>query len=295
MRVLTRPDLDGLTCAVLLKVVEAVDEVIFVEPHPFQTGQIEVRATDIVANLPYHPGCGKWFDHHASNALPPGTPFVGAFHVDPSAARTIFNHYQDPRLERYRELLEATDKVDSAQLSLEDVLNPEGYVLLSLTLDPRSNIDTEGGKYFYDLLAWLATDDLSTLLSRPAVAWRTQKLLAEQEAFRACLQKHSFQDGNVVITDFRALHPQPVGSRFLVYALFPTCDTSIKAYPAHKNPGHVGLSIGHSIFLKTQTVSAGALCAQFGGGGHVGAGSCVVKAEVADEILQHMRQALRRV
>lgn len=294
MRVLTRPDLDGLTCAVLLSVVEKVEEVVFVEPHPFQTGQIEVRPTDIVANLPYRPGCGKWFDHHASNALPPGTPFVGAFHVDPSAARTIFNHYRAPRLDRYQELLEATDKVDSAQLTLEDVLNPAGYVLLSLTLDPRSNLDSEGGRYFYELLDWLSTDDLPTLLQRPSVAKRTQKLLQEQNAFREALERHSFQDGNVVVTDFRGLSPQPVGSRFLVYALYPDCNTSLKAYPAHRNPGHVGLSIGHSIFLKTQTVSAGALCAEYGGGGHVGAGSCVVKAEAADDIMLAMRRVLRR-
>lgn len=294
MRVLTRPDLDGLTCAVLLSVVEKVEEVVFVEPHPFQTGQIEVRPTDIVANLPYRPGCGKWFDHHASNALPPGTPFVGAFHVDPSAARTIFNHYRAPRLDRYQELLEATDKVDSAQLTLEDVLNPAGYVLLSLTLDPRSNLDSEGGRYFYELLDWLSTDDLPTLLQRPSVAKRTQKLLQEQNAFREALERHSFQDGNVVVTDFRGLSPQPVGSRFLVYALYPDCNTSLKAYPAHRNPGHVGLSIGHSILLKTQTVSAGALCAEYGGGGHVGAGSCVVKAEAADDIMLAMRRVLRR-
>lgn len=328
MRLLIRPDLDGLTCAVLLSRVLTIDEVVFVEPHPLQTGQVEVRSTDIVANLPYHPNCGMWFDHHASNALPEGTPFQGAFHVDPSAARTIFNYYEGRNMEPYLELLEATDRVDSAQLSLEDVLHPEGYVLLSLTLDPRTNLDPGSDRYYHQLLEWLKTDSIEMLLAREEVRSRVERILGEQQAFETALRSRSHRVGPVVVTDFRGLDPQPVGSRFLVYALFPECSLSLKAYPAKRNPLDVGLSIGHSIFFNAggksvigsqnssgtslknngnhekngretgashspALVSAGALCAVYGGGGHVGAGSCVVSADKADAIMEEMLQVMQ--
>lgn len=288
MRLLTRPDLDGLTCAVLLSRVESIEEVIFVEPHPLQSGQLEVRPTDIVANLPYHPSCGMWFDHHASNALPEGTRFNGAFHVDPSAARTVYNYYQGRNMADLEELLIATDKVDSAQLTLEDVLRPQGYVLLAMTLDPRTNLDPEGDLYYRQLFEWMKTDTLQELLNRPAVRWRVEKILAEQAAFEQAIREHSSVEGNVLITDFRGLDPQPVGSRFLVYAVFPQCNTSLKLYPARQDARRVGMSVGHSIWDRTQPVSAGALCARYGGGGHVGAGSCVVAADQADRIKAEM-------
>lgn len=293
MRLLTRPDLDGLTCAVLLSRVETITEVVFVEPHPLQTGQVKVLPTDIVANLPYHPDCGMWFDHHASNALPADTRFKGAFHVDPSAARTIYNHYQGRNMGDLGELLEATDKIDAAQLTLEDVLKPEGYVLLSLTLDPRTNLENDGDVYYHQLLEWLKTDTLEQLLQRPPVLRRIEKILAEQQAFERAIREHSRPEGNVLVTDFRGISPQPVGSRFLVYALFPQCNTSLKLYPARQDAHKVGMSVGHSIWNRSQPVSAGALCARYGGGGHVGAGSCVVPADQVARIEQEMLAILQ--
>jgi hypothetical protein len=292
MRLLTRADLDGITCAVFLRIVEPIDEVVFVEPHSMQTGQIEVRPDDVIANLPYHPDCGMWFDHHLSNAPAAGTVFKGAFHVDPSAARTIFDYYKDPRLEPYRELLEATDKVDAAMLTLDDVRNPSGYVLLSLTIDPRSNLEN-ADRYHHQLLDWLRDLPIDEVLEQPEVVWRCRKILDEQQAFEQALIERSRAEGNVVVTDFRGLEPQPVGSRFLVYALFPQCNVSLKLYPARSNPGEVGISIGHSIFNRTSGANAGEICRRYGGGGHRGAASCVVPADRADAVAREMLIELR--
>jgi len=293
MRLLTRPDLDGLTSAVLLSVVEPIDEVVWVEPHPLQSGEVEVRNTDILANLPYHPNCGMWFDHHMSNALPPGTPFTGAFAIDPSAARTIFNHYQDPRLDAYQALLEATDRVDAAQLTLEDVLNPQGYVLISLSLDSKSNFD-HSEDYFHQLLTWLKTLPPDEILEKPEVHARCSQIQVDQERFANMIREHSVQEGPVVRTDLRAVPPPlPVGSRFLVYALFPEANASIKVYASHKRPGEVGISLGHSIFNRTCKVNVGTLCARYGGGGHQGAASCQVKPEQVARIIGEVSTILK--
>ena len=66
MRLVTRSDFDGLICAVLLKQVETIDSIQFVHPKDLQDGKFEVTEDDVLTNVPYVPGCGLWFDHHAT-------------------------------------------------------------------------------------------------------------------------------------------------------------------------------------------------------------------------------------
>ena len=68
-RLLTRSDMDGLVCAVLLKELGILGEIVFHHPKDVQDGKVPVTANDILTNLPYVPGCGMCFDHHASEAL----------------------------------------------------------------------------------------------------------------------------------------------------------------------------------------------------------------------------------
>ena len=60
MRIVTRPDFDGVVCAVLLR--EAIDDnlpIFWAEPGDMQQGLVDVRTGDIVANLPFHDRCGS--------------------------------------------------------------------------------------------------------------------------------------------------------------------------------------------------------------------------------------------
>ena len=66
MRLLTRSDFDGICCAVLLKELGLMEEMVYAHPKDLQDGKIKVDSTDILANVPYVPGCGLWFDHHSS-------------------------------------------------------------------------------------------------------------------------------------------------------------------------------------------------------------------------------------
>ena len=66
MRLLTRSDFDGICCAVLLKELGLMDEMVYAHPKDLQDGKIPVTTNDILANVPYVPGCGLWFDHHSS-------------------------------------------------------------------------------------------------------------------------------------------------------------------------------------------------------------------------------------
>jgi uncharacterized UPF0160 family protein len=121
MNVITRGDFDGLTATVLLtEVVDQIREIKFVHPKDAQDGKVAASENDIVVNLPFLPGCGLWFDHHVSEEGKLPKDYKGRFEVAPSAARVIYNHYalqHAAKFERYKEMLDATDRLDSAQLT----------------------------------------------------------------------------------------------------------------------------------------------------------------------------------
>ena len=66
MRLITRSDFDGLACGALLKEAGIIDNWKFAHPKDLQDGLVEVNENDCLANVPFVPGCGLWFDHHSS-------------------------------------------------------------------------------------------------------------------------------------------------------------------------------------------------------------------------------------
>ena len=143
MRLVTRSDFDGLACAVLLKEVGIIDSRLFVHPKDVQDGLIEVSENDVLANVPYAEGCGLWFDHHSSEEerLKLGGKFKGASRSAPSAARVIYDYYGgEEKFGRLQEMMTAVDKSDSGQLSVDEITNPQGWILLSFVMDPRTGL-----------------------------------------------------------------------------------------------------------------------------------------------------------
>ncbi|HEX3528489.1 MAG TPA: exopolyphosphatase, partial [Thermoanaerobaculia bacterium] len=92
MRLVTRGDLDGLTCAVLLTLNEEIDGISLIHPQDITENRADIRPGDIIANLPYHPDCDMWFDHHLHTATPhvPMGTIKGRFAEAPSAARLVY-------------------------------------------------------------------------------------------------------------------------------------------------------------------------------------------------------------
>ena len=78
MRLITRADLDGLTCAVLLSQVETIDDVMLAHPKDVQDGKVDITSNDVLANLPHDPRAGMIFDHHASQRLGSGESYQHA-------------------------------------------------------------------------------------------------------------------------------------------------------------------------------------------------------------------------
>ncbi len=170
------------------------------------------------------------------------------------------------------DLVEETDRLDSANLRPEDVLAPQGYIKLGFTIDGRTGLGTFES-YFMHLVDLLKSGPpVEEVLADPSVRKRCEILDSQDESFRTELRSHSRVDGNVVITDFRDLDYPPIGNRFLVYALFPEVNVSTRVHWG-PNRSFPVLLIGHSIFNRTCKTNVGELAARYGGGGHRGAGS----------------------
>lgn len=292
MRIVTRPDFDGIVCAVLLYQAENIDtDILWMEPNEIQKGKAAIVKGDILANLPYSPHCSLWFDHHISNK--PEIPFQGAFDIAPSAARVIYNFYQKKgRLDsRYHELLLNTDIIDAARLTRDQVQHPENYpyILLSMTV---KNVNFQDRPYWNRLVDLLREKDIDHMMRDSNIQARCDTVIRQNHAYEQYLKDHTTIRHNVSVTDFRNLDPVPDGNRFLTYSLFPECHASMKIRFDGPKKEHVLISIGRNIFNQNCRVNIGHLLGKFGGGGHAGAGGCTLNASTADQDLARILEIL---
>jgi len=340
MRLVTRADFDGIVCGALITLMEEIDSYLFVEPKFMQDGMVKIREGDIIANLPYHPHCSLWFDHHVTNAPawervssfesrvsslksrnpepetrnPAVVEGKGGFRLAPSAARVVYEYYitiantasqeskiQNPKSkiveglkvfgsERMRYLLEETDRIDAGQLVPEDVLHPQGYVLISMTLDGKR---AEDEPYWLRLIGLLRDASLEETLRDSEVKQRCQQILDAQETLKKILLKRTTLKGNVIFVDLRGIKDMPDGNRFLLYTLFPAGNISLKVADDSQRPNTTAISVGYNIFNTTSKVNVGALLEKHGGGGHKVVGSCRVPSSEAEKAVKAILEAIK--
>ena len=137
------------------------------------------------------------------------------------------------------------------------------------------------------LAEWLKTMPIREVLQQPEVRERAERIRGEAASFRQLLSRNSFQLNNVVVTDLREIERLPAGNRFLVYSLFPDAHVSLRV---HWGPRHdtVIAAVGHSIFNRTCNTSVGELMSRYGGGGHRGAGTCVLPLDRAADAIEEI-------
>jgi len=292
MRIVTRPDFDGIVCAVLLSEALNIREPVkWVEPSELQRGLVNIRKGDIIANLPYRDNCTLWFDHHYTNRI--FRSFRGVFKIAPSAAGLIYEYYKDHLKRDYCELVAATDKIDAADLTLDQVLQPEkyNYILLSMTV---FNGDDSCEPYWNKLVELIGKYDIQRVLDEPEVKQRCETVIQQNMQYTVILKENTRLEKNVSITDFRHLSHTPLGNRFLVYSLFPDSYVNIRIRHEEKDREMIAVSVGHSIFNPGCKVNAGLLLAEFGGGGHRGAASTRFPVSKAETYLPQIIEALQK-
>jgi len=317
MRLVTRPDFDGLVCGAVVTAMEEIESHLFVEPKWMQDGLVEIREGDIIANLPHHPKGSLWFDHHISNEVEgfhtPIVPGKGGYRIAPSAARVVFEYYtstywsqeQNLRIptpphyseafklitsKRFEYLLAETDKIDAGLLSPEEVLHPEGYVLISMTIDGKR---AEDESYWLKLISLLRDHSLEGVLKDTDVKKHCQRILGIQGELRKLLLERATLKGNVIFVDLRGIRDITEGNRFLLYTLFPTGNISVKIAADTQRADRTAISVGFNIFNTTSKVNVGTLMQKYGGGGHRVVGSCRVPNDHAEKALSEILEAVK--
>lgn len=302
MRLITRSDFDGLACGTLLKEAGIIDNYKFVHPKDLQDGLVEVSSDDVLANVPFVKGCGLWFDHHSSEQerIALEGQYKGVSKLTPSAARIIYDYYGgDERFLHFKELIEAVDKVDSGNLTVDEILNPTGWILLGFLMDPRTGLgrfrDFRISNYalMEKLLEDCRTMKIEQILELEDVKERIALYNEQNKLFKEMILKYTKTYDNVIVTDLRGVETIYTGNRFLVYSLFPEQNISLWVVDG-RNKQNCPIAMGYSIINKTATVNVGSLLLRYGGGGHQKVGTCQVPYDTADKVIFELIQAAQQ-
>jgi oligoribonuclease NrnB/cAMP/cGMP phosphodiesterase (DHH superfamily) len=283
MRIVTRADFDGIVCAVILYEALGVKKPVkWVEPTEIQKGRADIQSGDILANLPHHKNCSMWFDHHYSNRT--DEAFEGVFEIAPSAAGIVYRYFKNRLNVDFSELIKETDRIDSADLNIDEVTTPEKYpyILLSMTI---SNTRKEEEPYWNRLIELLRRNRINAVIEDPAVKQRCEEVVRQNRDYKEHLLQHTKVKNNVSITDFCSFESAPTGNRFLVYSLFPESVVNVKIRYDNDDRKIVIVNVGHSIFNRNCNVNVGEMLSNFEGGGHAGAGACSFHVEKADDYI----------
>lgn len=301
-RLVTRSDMDGLVCAVLLKELGILGEVDFQHPKDMQDGKVPVGPSDIITNLPYVDGCAMCFDHHASEALRNSDRPTPGYVLQPdakSAARVVYDHFGGkeafPNISD--DMMLAVDKADSAGFTMADVLHPQGWELLSFLMDARTGLgrfrDFRISNYQLMMMLIDCCRDMSIddILALPDVKERVDLFFDHHEMFCSQIKRQAQVYGNLVVLDLRFELTIFAGNRFVVYALFPDCDISMHIMWGRERRNTV-FTVGKSIFDRSNPTAIGDLMLAHGGGGHDAAGTCQVANSAAATTQQELVTAL---
>ena len=296
-RLVTRSDFDGLVCAVLLKHLDMIDEILFVHPKDMQDGKIAISANDITTNLPFVPGVHLAFDHHLSETV--RNPGERANHIiipeAPSAARVVYEHFgaRSSFPESWDDMMVAVDKSDSAQFSLDDVLHPTGWDLLNFLMDARTGLGRfrefriSNYQLMMDLIDYCKNHSIADILKLPDVIERSELYAAHEDRFKEQLKRCSKVYQNLVVLDLRHEETIYAGNRFMIYALYPQCNISIHVLWGVKQQNTV-FATGKSIFNRSSKTNVGELMLKWGGGGHNAAGTCQIDNDRAAAALMEL-------
>jgi len=291
MRLVTRSDFDGLVCAALLVDAGVVDEYKFVHPKDVQDGKIDITDNDVLANIPFDPACGLWFDHHSSEQerlrLNKEYKFTGVSKIAPSCATVVYEYYGGKsKFSKFDQngLMSAVEKSDSALFTLDDILYPSGWELISFIVDPRTGLGRYGDyrisnyQLMLAMIEYFRNFNAEQILQIPDVIERVNRYFEQEKLYEEMIRNNSTTDENVLIIELQEVEEIYTGNRFKEYAMYPDQNVSVKTLWGFKKESMV-ISCGHSITNKTANSNIGSIMLAYGGGGHRFVGTCQVKVE----------------
>ena len=303
MRVVYRGDFDGSVCAAILLEFGNCDELVQYHPQDVQDGKVEITDQDIICNLPYHPDCNMWFDHHSSELgkIDFAAIFAGTARITPSAARLVYEYFKGKSapVGKYEQLVADADLVDGGFITVHHLTKPRGSTLLALMLDPRTGLGLyhdfaiSNFQWSIQIPELLARHSVEEILNMPDTKVRAQRYFEIEDQAKKFYAENSYLDGNVIVSDVRG-KAVPAGNRFLIYTLdgFTDGNISVRISDGKQGQFHT-IAVAHSIVTSTSKVDAGLLCKTYNGGGHERAAACQVSIEDSDRILKEIIEACK--
>ncbi len=300
-RLVTRSDMDGLVCAVLLKELNMLESIKFVHPKDVQDGKVDLGPEDITTNLPYSEKVHLAFDHHASEVSRVGMEHPNQVIIPsaPSAARVVFNHFGGqaafPRVSH--EMMLAVDKADSANFTLEEILHPTGWVLLNFLMDARTglgrfkNFNVSNYDLMMALIDYCRDHSIEQILQLPDVKERVDLYFELEEKFKEQIKKCASVHGKVVVLNLLNEETIYPGNRFMIYAIFPQCSVSMHVMWGLQKQ-NISFAVGKSILDRSAKIHIGELMLQYGGGGHDAAGTCQIETNRASAVQEELVEKL---
>jgi nanoRNase/pAp phosphatase (c-di-AMP/oligoRNAs hydrolase) len=291
-RLVTRSDFDGLVCAVLLTELDLIDDITFVHPKDMQDGVVPITDRDITTNLPYVEGAHLVFDHHASETLRNEQRGNHVIAPDaPSAARVVYDYYGGRKAfpSVSEEMMAAVDKADSARFTMDEVLDPQGWVLLNFVMDARTGLGRfrtfriSNCDLMMELIDACRHHGIDEILALPDVAERVRLYREQEPGFREQLARCTTVRDNLAVVDLRGEETIHAGNRFMVYALHPEVNISMHVMWGRQKQ-NVVFAVGKSIFDRSSRTDIGRLLLAYGGGGHPNAGTCQVGHDEAGRV-----------
>lgn len=300
MRLVTRSDFDGLACGALLLEAGIIDSWKFAHPKDIQDGLLEIDENDCLANVPFVEGCGLWFDHHSSEheRLQLEGKYKGESRICPSCARIIYEYYGGKeQFPQFDDLMEAVDKVDSGNLTIDEIMNPTGWILVGFLMDPRTGLgrwrqfSISNYQLMEKLLEACHSMTAEEILELSDVKERVDVYFEQTEKFMEMVKKYTTTDGNLLISDLRGVDPIYSGNRFLIYSMYPEQNVSAWIVSGRGGKG-CSAAVGYSILNKTCTLDVGSLMLKYNGGGHKKVGTCQFSDEIMETDLPKMLKEL---
>ena len=216
-----------------------------------------------------------------------------------SAARIVWKHFGGHSAfpESWDEMMTAVDKADSAQFSMDEVLDPQNWELLNMLMDSRTGLGRfrefriSNYELMMQLIDFCGNHTIEDILALPDVVERVELYEKHKNDFDEQVKRCSTVHGNLVVLDLRDEDVIYPGSRFAIYALFPQCNISIHQMWGLKQQNTV-FATGKSIFDRSCATNVGELMLKYGGGGHAAAGTCQVENDQVDAVLGDLIQQI---
>jgi nanoRNase/pAp phosphatase (c-di-AMP/oligoRNAs hydrolase) len=195
-------------------------------------------------------------------------------------------------------LLDAVNKYDSADLTLDEILLAEDWIMIAFIIDPRTGLSEAtdfkitNEQFVRNMIQYCRTMTVEEILKIPDVQERAQRYNEQQILFKDMLRRCTTFDRNVVLTNLLNEDTVYCGNRFIVFASHPDQNIEIRL-GWDKEKRNVNIQCGHSILNRTSKTNVGKLMYKYGGGGHGKVGSCRVPVdkwqETTTEILEQMK------